>query len=226
MAERISRRGVVFGGIAALSGLAAAALVGCESKDGKVNKTPTPPKGPKATETIVPTPTAVPTEAPTVAPTEIPTPDRTVLSQEELSQMKQETADAFVSAYSKLAQVDPATSANLYPNQTHANIIKHLQICSGEIEQPGIPPGSINYGDSLVGACTQIPQEVNTIPGREDILEFSTAIEQLGEFTLAKADRLFKDEMFKKLDENSQPVPITKEEFESYRVGVSAYFPK
>ena len=102
------------------------ALVGCESKDGKVKKTPTPPKGPKATEIIAPTATGVvPTEAPTVAPTEVPTPDRTVLSQEELSQMKQETADAFVSAYSKLAQVNPATFANLYQNQTQANIIKH-----------------------------------------------------------------------------------------------------
>jgi len=51
-----------------LGGLAAVALVGCESKDGKVNKTPTPPQTPKATETIAPTPTVEPTAEPTPTP--------------------------------------------------------------------------------------------------------------------------------------------------------------
>ena len=77
MAERISRRRVVFGGIAALSGLAAAALVGCESKGEKVKKSPTPPNSPKATETIAPNPTALPTEVPTQTPEPTPEPPPT-----------------------------------------------------------------------------------------------------------------------------------------------------
>ena len=57
-----------------VGGLAVAATLGCESKGGGVNKTPTPPNTPKATETITPSPTAKPTEAPTVEPTPEPTP--------------------------------------------------------------------------------------------------------------------------------------------------------
>jgi len=135
MAERISRRKVVFGGIAALSGLAVVALVGCESKDGKVKKTPTPPKTPKATETIAPTatPTPIPTEAPTVAPTEVPV---------EAPATIDDVRNAFFGengAYSKLSD---ATIASLPHNQSQAYIEEQLGVCNGEIAIPDNPPRS------------------------------------------------------------------------------------
>ena len=65
LGKRISRRGLIFGGATLAVGLTAAAIVGCESKDGQkanVAKSPTPEP------TKEPTPTPVPTKEPTPTP--------------------------------------------------------------------------------------------------------------------------------------------------------------
>lgn len=212
MSERISRRKVVFGGIAALGGLAVAATLGCESKDGKVQTTPTPPKTPVATETIT-SPTSVPTEAPTVAPT--PEPTETPATIEEIRV-------AFDAAYAKL---DNATLAGLPANYTRAYIEERLAYCNGELRIQDIPLDHPNYNYALIDGCISIPQEVVGIPGHEDIPEFSIAIEKLGIFTINRVDELYKSDGLLK-EENGQVVPLSENEFAQYRSEVSAYFPK
>jgi len=214
MSERISRRKFLV-----LVGLGTGAVVAgalsvkelLSSGNGKektaVVKNPTaePTQNPPATETIKPTPTPSPEPIPTVAPTEVPV---------ETPATIEEVRDAFSVAYSKL---DSATLASLPLNQTQAYIEDRLSVCNGEVAISDIPPDSPNYGTALISSCTIIPQEINGIPGREDILEFSVALERLGSFTLDKVDMLWKDGKFP---------GATEEELQNYKIDVAAYFPK
>lgn len=195
----------------ALGAVAAACSGGSEADVSK--KTAEPTQKPPATETIAPTPTTKPTEIPTVAPTEVPTePPATI----------EGVRNAFDAGYSKL---DAATLAGLPLNQSRAYIEERLAYCNGELIIQDIPLDHPNYNYALINACIAIPQEVIGIPGHEDILEFSDAIEKLGSFTLAKVDKLYESGQLLK-EENGQNVPITRDEFEPYRAEVAAYFPK
>lgn len=177
----------------------------------EVKTTPTnPPETPVPTQTLepIPTPTTKPTEAPTVLPTEVPV---------ETPATIEEVRDAFFGENGAYSQLDSATLASLPVNQTQAYIEERLSVCNGEVAIPDIPPESPNYGTALISSCTIIPQEINGIPGREDILEFSVALEMLGSFTLDKVDKLWKDGKFP---------GATEEEIQNYKIGVAAYFPK
>ena len=203
-----SRRQFLTGSAFTLGGLAVAATFGCESKSGGVNKTPMSPKTPEATETIAPTPTVSPTKIPTVAPTEVTTETPATID---------EVRDAFFGENGAYSKLDEVTRANLAPDQTESVIRERLDICNGDVAIPDIPPESPNYGGALIDGCTSIPQHINGIPGRGDILEFSVAVERLGSFTLDKIDKLWKDGKFP---------GATEEEIQNYKIGVAAYFPK
>src|SRR3989344_4000331 len=175
---KITRKklGITAVGTAGLVALVAA--VACKGGQGQeVKTTPTsPPETPVPTVTVEPTPTQVPTEIPTVEPTPAPTevPVETPATVEEV-------LDAFRVAYSKL---DSATLVNLPTNQTQAYVEDLLYGCSEG--RGGWPPDHPNYGYGMISNCTMIPQEINGIPGREDSLELSGAVEKLGSFTIFK----------------------------------------
>ena len=207
---KITRKklGITAVGTAGLVALVAA--VACKGGQGQeVKTTPTsPPETPVPTVTVEPTPTQVPTEIPTVAPTEVTT---------ETPATIEEVRDAFFGENGAYSKLDKATRDSLPENQTQRYIEDRLSVCNGEVAIPDIPPDSPNYGGALISSCTIIPQEINGIPGREDILEFSVALEKLGSFTLDKVDKLWKDGKFP---------GVTEEEMQNYKIGVAAYFPK
>ena len=205
----------------ALGGLVllTAAAIACKSGQGQeIKTTPTQPaNSPVATETIAPTPTSKPTEVPTVAPTEVP-----VEVPATIEQVRFALFDKDFGAYPKL---DPVIEVNLPRNQTREYIEELLAYCNGELIIQDIPRDHPNYNQALINACISVPQEIVGIPGHEDILEFSDAIEKLGSFTINKVDKLYKSGGLLK-EENGQVVPISENEFVQYRSEVASFFPK
>lgn len=225
MAERISRRKFLVLASAGTGAVVAGAfgareLLSSGNGEGKaaVVKSPTaePTKKPTATETIAPTPTTKPTEVPTVVPTEVPV---------ETPATIEEVRDAFFGEFGAYSKLDDATRASLPTNQSQAYIEERLGICNGDIAIPDNPPENPFHAYALIDACINIPQNINGIPGREDILEFSVAQEKLASFTLAKVDELYQaGKLFMQVD--GQNVPLSEDKFVQYRSEVSAYFPK
>ncbi|OGD84764.1 hypothetical protein A2165_04390 [Candidatus Curtissbacteria bacterium RBG_13_40_7] len=165
MAERISRRKVVFGGLAALGGLAVAATLGCEGKDGKVNTTPTQPL-----ETSVPNVTAEPTQtpvietSPTPSPTPEPTPELTPTPEPEL------TPEKLNKSIGKVAEAFPEAElkSNLIARAAAAKENYEYVITSGDNASIQSPMnGYGNLAKDIIPIACNNPE--NVIVGQEEI---------------------------------------------------------